>query len=1375
MSSRLHKIAMLVMLTLLVFEIVQRASAQPSPPVPAQTTSQPQAISQTGLLPLFAVDMDLDPLWIDGDAVPSTSPQFSHSGVNDLLDQAWTTMKPAGFNAIRFPVHLDDLKSPTRLANLCVWANTSGVRLIPVLQGTDAMRKSSSEMSAALGTFITTLITKLRGTGTSALPSYAQISFYQLERSMNQTGLYPGLKSASAQKLLLASSAALRQAETQALQGTGIQGTPISVGASYDFELIRQGAITGVALDPAAEQKAQDSLKEFLNGLSSPNIDAINIEWFPRSISSGDVDHFVTLLQFIKQAFPDKEVTLSTGFSSAFTPADQALQFYAAAVSNLGGFRAADGADSKFVGVVLHRAFQGMNADSPTPAGTSDPSQWKWGDRAQQLSAMWSKGTPSADMSWWTARVLDNMGFMALNPATANASSVTPLPTLQGLQEIASTLSQATQQVQTVATTDSTTSYATPAASPGAIPVAAFVTTPTPGYVPGAQTSVQAASSPFQQLMLTLLQQFAQEMTTKLMAKSAGSNLQNGYPNPANPGVALTATGADPAAIAAPSNFVPSGPSPVANTVWIGPTDVNVSTSSPQAGQPVVVTAQVHNQSPDQDISGLTVELVNPANPSASNPPIQSGVTVPRSGVTPVQLTWAPDPATTGNVQLLVEALDSGGQIVTTVAVPPVTVQGATIQGTSGSVGNVVTASTPDTTVSPAANTALSTNAASPTNSSSTTNTGSATDSSSTTNTVSPTNSDSTANAASPTNSGSNMSTNSSMNLSFTTSSGSTTGSNSTSSPMPHLVVARFGYVDRRSSAAGQIPPLQAQISNHSQTPTQSGQAQLFLDGKPQQMQTVGPILPSGTLLLQFPATQAGSGLHNLQLVVTTIDGANAAATLTANVTSATATTSAGSSSSPTSQPNSQGRPAGPRALRSMALTTFRIANTTQGNTSSPDAVAVPNPGITQAASSNSMSTQSSQSPAPSAASDPTAINSPSMTPVTTSASPGAQQSPPPSATSAGNSSAAIARRTFGRTITAGGAQSGVATVANSPMTPTARTVSTDLQPASPAPSTNSGAAMPAATPQRGFARTITPGSAQSNGTASTSPTTQAIASTQSQPPSSSASGSGALGSTPQRATIRTITPNSVPATTGAAGSKTTAPLQPPAVRTITAGAGIPSASPATVAQTPLTPATSESPVATRPTAGVRTLTPASVPSSAPSGSAAPTAGAVPKANTPTRTIAALSPGSSAIPNNSAGLPTGRNPAGAVPASTPGTLDLAVLNQDIHVIPSPPQAGQTATFTAIIRNNGTVVAQGATAVFSLVVNGQRVATSPPMVFNVAPHGTVPARWSTGVPAVASVQVMISVMANGDSNPANNQAAAPFAVASSAAKAPLKPR
>src|SRR5690348_4448143 len=121
MESRLLKYIVLFFGTLLIFDNADRALAQTLPrqtraaiveplqvhwndesqlsaiqTTAPQDASQMQAVSHTGVLPVFAVDMDIDPSWVDGDTAPSTSPQFSHSGVNDILDQVWTILRPAG-------------------------------------------------------------------------------------------------------------------------------------------------------------------------------------------------------------------------------------------------------------------------------------------------------------------------------------------------------------------------------------------------------------------------------------------------------------------------------------------------------------------------------------------------------------------------------------------------------------------------------------------------------------------------------------------------------------------------------------------------------------------------------------------------------------------------------------------------------------------------------------------------------------------------------------------------------------------------------------------------------------------------------------------------------------------------------------------------------------------------------------------------------------------------------------------------------------------------------------------------------------------------------------------------------------------------------
>jgi len=102
--------------------------------------------------------------------------------------------------------------------------------------------------------------------------------------------------------------------------------------------------------------------------------------------------------------------------------------------------------------------------------------------------------------------------------------------------------------------------------------------------------------------------------------------------------------------------------------------------------------------------------------------------------------------------------------------------------------------------------------------------------------------------------------------------------------------------------------------------------------------------------------------------------------------------------------------------------------------------------------------------------------------------------------------------------------------------------------------------------------------------------------------------------------------------------------------------------------------------------------------------------------------------------------------------------------QDIHFTPVNPRAGQPISFTVVVRNLGTAAAQGASVVFKLLVDGRQVAISQPVLFNIAGHGIFQASWSTSIPAGQHMQVVVFVIANGDVNPANNQATVAFVVA-----------
>ena len=936
-------------------------AAPQSGSVASTTAPNQQAVSQTGLLPMFALDVEFDPNWVDGTDVPSKSAQYSHNGVNDAFQQVWDTLKPGGFDMIRFPVKLGDQQSPARLANLCVWAKANNVSLIPVLQITPTDLKTPSSLSGAASSFVATVVARLHQAGDAQFSTYTQIAYYQLEGTTNHLGRYPGLTPDAAQQALSSAADALRKSESQALQGTGVQATPILIAASLDFELIRQGAINGVPLDAGTEQKAQVSLNQFLTPFAAAqNIDAINVEWFPGSISSGDASHFAALLRTLKGALPGKQLTLTTGSSSAFNPATAQVQFYTLAVSNLGDFRASDGVNSSFLGVVFRQAFNGAQANANPPAG-ADPSTWDWNAKAQQLAAMWSQGTKSDDLAWWVSKVQDNMGLLTLQTNGAGGASVKPLPAESAFQQISSTVAQLSQNVISPSATSTAmppapsgagmpqpgmpsypggtqataqgysagngmpqggySAYATGFQTPlqgygisagmpqtGNPPCAAGMQTLPPGY--GAQTPQQgygtvngvinvmpqgvpanclggmAASAPngstaFQQMMFTILQQFSTQMTSAFVTKLSNSVTSGGYggtnsavgaafqnasygPNGAGTSSASAASSQSATAPYVSSPAAPQTPvssSSTTNTVSLGPQDVTVDKSVTAIGQAVRVTAQVHNVSANQDLTGLTVSLVDPTG-ALTNLPMQAGIGVPHASTTPVSIPWTPTQASTSPYQLLVQIVDGSGNQIASATAPAITVNSAAASGGAG---------TSSTGVSGA--------------SSSTGSTG-----------------------------------NSSSGVQ------SSSGTSASTPPVPPQINF-FGIANASSAApAGQIPTLLVQVSNPSQSAMQPAQAALSLDGTPTQTQNLGPLLPRQTRSALFNGVSAATGSHTAQVVVTTADGAVVSATT--NVSGAAQGASSGATSSGTgSNPAGglAGLPASGPTVRYGTPTTFQI------------------------------------------------------------------------------------------------------------------------------------------------------------------------------------------------------------------------------------------------------------------------------------------------------------------------------------------------------------------------------------------------------------------------------------------------------------------
>src|SRR5438132_13578 len=91
--------------------------------------------------------------------------------------------------------------------------------------------------------------------------------------------------------------AKLHASEQTALAGTSLQATPVLASASFDYELIRFGAIVNVPLTDESYQQAYESLRSYLSTiLGSAAIDVVSLEWFPGSVSANAVDRFPDLV-----------------------------------------------------------------------------------------------------------------------------------------------------------------------------------------------------------------------------------------------------------------------------------------------------------------------------------------------------------------------------------------------------------------------------------------------------------------------------------------------------------------------------------------------------------------------------------------------------------------------------------------------------------------------------------------------------------------------------------------------------------------------------------------------------------------------------------------------------------------------------------------------------------------------------------------------------------------------------------------------------------------------------------------------------------------------------------------------------------------------
>ncbi|HXY23809.1 MAG TPA: hypothetical protein VEI73_04115 [Candidatus Acidoferrum sp.] len=1191
----------------LVVNSGQQAAPQAGPGMATpQTASQnPQAVSQTGLLPMFALDMNFDPTWVDGMDVPSKSPQFSHNGVNDTFQQAWDTLKPAGFNMIRFPIKLDDQQSAVRLANLCVWAKANSVSLIPVLKVAATELKTQSSLANATSALVTAVVARLRQAGDAQFATYTQIAYYQIEGTLNHTGRYPGLTADAAQQALSSASSALRAAELQALQASGVQATPILISASFDFELIRQGGINGVPLDPGAEQKAQASLNQFLAPfVTAQNIDAVNVEWFPGSISSGDASHFASLLRTLKGALPGKQLTLTTGSSSAFNPPNQQVQFYTLAVSNLGDFRASDGVNSSFLGAIFRQAFNGAQANANPPAGT-DPTKWDWNAKAQQLNAMWSQGTKADDLAWWVSKVQDNMGLLALQPNATGVAAVTPLPSVSAFQQISTTVAQVSQNVVPPPTAPGAMAPPPPPTGAG-MPQAGMPSYPagtqaaSQGY--GAANGIPQGYGPASAIPQGAYSSYAAGFQTS----AQGYGMVNGVSqagNPACPGgmqtlpqsygmqtspqgygmVNAMPPSVAPSCLGGMTTGAPNGSAAFQQmmftilqqftTQMAGAFATKLSTPSvpgSQLGGYPATNLTSSSAGPGTAYGAGTPGSQSVTTPSVSSPAVPQTPTTSSSSANTVSL--GPQDVTVDK-----SAITAGQAVHFTAQVHNVTanqdLSGLTVAlaDPSGVLTNLPTQS--GVLVAHASTTAVSIpwtpaqSSAAPYQLSVQVLDGSGNQIASTIAPAIAVNS-----TASTAAGGANAGAGSTSGSGSTSSSGSnSTGTQTSGTPVSNSPVQPqitfFGIANASAATpAGQIPTLLVQVSNPSQNSMQPAKATLSVDGTPGQTQNLGTLLPQQTRSALFSGVSAATGSHTVQVSVTTADGGSASGT--ANVSASTASSSSGANSG--SSGGGTTLPLSGPTVRYGTPTTFQIGAFSQS------IAAIPSSG-------NQFQSQSS----------------------------------------------------------------------------------------SPTLGTANG---------------------------STASSTTAAGSNLGSKPSAVRNATGAVGST----------------------SANNLPVRP----------GQPNASTST-----------NSPSTSGP---VRNITQGTTSSS-----------------TPANGGGLVRPGPGGMATNA--LPsTISRPGGAAPVAE-GAIDLSVSMPDIRFTPATPRPGQATTFSALIRNLGTVAVQGAQVSFRLIVDGRQAAISQPLVFNISGQGTFLASWSTLIPPGQQMQIVVAVTANGDVNPANNQAALTFNV------------
>lgn len=639
MTTRTAKLMLTTLLLGNVALAQQMTTTTPQTTAPATSpAANSQAVANSGLLPIYGVELGVDKTWIDSANFPSQSSDFPNAGMNASFQQVWEGLKPAGFNFVRIGFDVYDLPaSVDRGANACLWAQRNNVKLLLALRSS-----KPGDYASAAAAFVKALADAMKADAYKA--TYAQISAYELEPDLNNPYLLNQVSSqAKAGDLLLATAQQVRTTETQELQGSGTDATPILVQASFDYELISARAIAGINLTDDAYKSAYSSLVTFLKPLAaSPNIDLIAVDWLPGTISAGGVDKPPVLMRSLASDLTGKQFLFSTGFSTAFHSADEQKQYYTMTFANLGDLRASGGAASPFVGVIYDQA---LNAKPPTPPDPALPqavSSWNWQSKAGELAGMWSGQSKSDEMNWWLATVRSNMGLLNAQADSFNAAAVTPKGGMQALGQISSavmaTASPAASQMPAGAAVPGQPMPG--AAMPGAmIPGQAM-----PGGMPGQNSG--GIGSTISQSMQAKATQGLSGLLDGVMQK-LGTMEQSGL-NPMGRGNSGFPGGMGGLGQQSSSQFaqnaamnMPSAPCPVVPTPDAAATTTGMPTDPSAMSAPAPCTPNMPSGFPAA--TSPTAGMVTPAAPAASNgmqntnsamPSLSPGIGLPTGSIT---------------------------------------------------------------------------------------------------------------------------------------------------------------------------------------------------------------------------------------------------------------------------------------------------------------------------------------------------------------------------------------------------------------------------------------------------------------------------------------------------------------------------------------------------------------------------------------------------------------------------------------------------------------------------------------------------------------------------------------------------------------------